>query len=82
MPFFGGIVGDAGCCGGVGDAAASVSVGEGIFSDLVYRRGLLAGWWLVMRTSRWPGHSSSWHRNAPVTDAKHVLQSECIFSPF
>jgi len=41
----GGIFGDAGSCGGVGGAAASVSVSEGVFSDLVCRRGLPAGWW-------------------------------------
>ena len=45
VPFFGGVFGDARSCGGVGGAAASVSVGEGIFSVLVYRSGLLAGWW-------------------------------------
>ena len=46
MPFFGGTFGDAGSCGGVGGAAASVSVGEGIFSVLSVAAGcLLAGWW-------------------------------------
>lgn len=80
MPFFGGIIGDAGSCGGVGDAAAPVSVVEGIVSDLVYRRGL-PGWRLV-GCGRLGGLDIRGIGTPSFAEAKHVSQSECIFSPF
>ena len=74
MPFFGGIYGDAGSCGGVGGAAASVSVGEGIFFVLVCRR-LLPGWRLV-GCGRLSGLDIRGIGTPSFAGAKHVSQTE------